>query len=58
MIVKDPPHVKCIATLFCEISVYKKFAMLKNSVNKLPRETQTAMQDSTDQNCSRKQILV
>jgi len=28
--------------------------MLKNCVNKLPRKTQTAMQDSATENCSEK----
>jgi len=55
-LLKIPPHVKCVATLPCEICV-QEIAMLTNCVNKLPCKTQTAMQDSSTENYSRK-ILV
>jgi len=48
---KIPPHFKCIATLPCEICV-QEIVMLKNCVNKLPRKSQTAMQDSSAENCT------
>ena len=41
---KIPTHLKYVATLPCEICD-QEIAMLKNCVNKLPRKTQSAMQD-------------
>jgi len=51
-----PPHLKSIATLPCEICL-QEIVMLRNCTNKLPLKTQTAIQDSAAENCSRK-ILV
>jgi len=52
-LLKIPPHLKRVATLPCEICL-QEIIMLKNCVNKLPRETQTAIQDSAAENCNRK----
>jgi len=48
-----PPHLKGIATLPSEICV-QEITMLKHWMNKVTWKTQTAMQDSSTKNCSRK----
>jgi len=51
-----PPHLKRVAALPCEICL-QEIVILKNCVDKLPRKTQTAIQDSPAENFSRKNYL-
>jgi len=53
VIVNDPTHLKRVATLPCEICL-QEIVLLKNCVNKLPRKTQTTIQDLAAKNCSQK----